>query len=774
MADIPSFRTPTGHEYIKDKLKQAIPQWPNGPHDWQIEATANVLCKIDQLIIAGCGEGKTAAMYLHVLLHRILCENPDLPRFGLVPKEQPVVLDVTPLTDLAQSQVGSHIPVHEIVNISAYQVAEMNAMGIPAISLDKKTVELARSEENRNVYREIERGHWRVVISSPERLKSPELGRILRNDAFINTLSLLSLDEAHVADPWSKDFRVEYDVGSLCLVLRGRVPILLMTATLTQEGEARLLRLTGLREKAFVTIRRPIERPNMRLVFRTLRHGIGPKVKDFPDIAWAARGAKKVVIFVGTHKLAIQVASYLWRLRPPDEAQRRRNIRIYTGVTEEGKTSSTIMDDFVNDPETFVVVATIKFGMGVDSLRNIAIAVNFGIPRTPETLLQQLCRAGRDPNMFAAGITYVQGSYVSAAEDTMELDDLSEGDELENDSRRRSAVGPDRSGRDTAPMNHPKDSDSAMANGGIRRLVRAHARRECLVVEINRLFAGPSPPSHALASCLEAKRVLPCSSCIHHLPPSRRPPLLMTAPLPGHTPRTQDLTDEHGTEAFDDDDAPDLVIKHPKLTQEFALEAGEELDEFCQMQWSLKQSSDAAVRPWRSYLGAPLRAALLKDFHRVRDREELARILIDWRYLDEDGSALCNLARRLNQEFDERREQVLEERARKAAATRAAKKQGMSVPSLTICVSTEDFIKRNKMYALLNRQKHLGANLVFKRRPTMSQYPERPRGPATRFRWMKTRQQHLGRILRGDADARVAGVWWTHPRSDGRHSDRWL
>jgi len=88
-------------------LRSLIPLWPNGPHSWQLEATAKILDQRKQLVVAACGEGKTALVYLHLLVIQELLEKPHLPRYGLdLPCEwRPVVLMVTPLTDLGRSQV---------------------------------------------------------------------------------------------------------------------------------------------------------------------------------------------------------------------------------------------------------------------------------------------------------------------------------------------------------------------------------------------------------------------------------------------------------------------------------------------------------------------------------------------------------------------------------------------------------------------------------------------------------------------------------------------
>jgi hypothetical protein len=103
----PTWSSPNGLHSLETILHSLIPQWPNGPHSWQLEATAQILDRRKQLVVAACGEGKTALTYLHLLVIQKLLANPQIPRHGVdFPCDwKPVVLMVTPLTELGRSQV---------------------------------------------------------------------------------------------------------------------------------------------------------------------------------------------------------------------------------------------------------------------------------------------------------------------------------------------------------------------------------------------------------------------------------------------------------------------------------------------------------------------------------------------------------------------------------------------------------------------------------------------------------------------------------------------
>jgi len=71
-----------GIHSLNNILCSLIPQWPNGPHSYQLEATAHILDRCKQLVVAACGEGKTALAYLHLLVIQELLQKPHLPRYS--------------------------------------------------------------------------------------------------------------------------------------------------------------------------------------------------------------------------------------------------------------------------------------------------------------------------------------------------------------------------------------------------------------------------------------------------------------------------------------------------------------------------------------------------------------------------------------------------------------------------------------------------------------------------------------------------------------------
>lgn len=99
--------SPNGLRDLKELLTRLLPQWPQGPYDWQVEATAKTLDSINQFVVIPCAGGKTAISYLPILVLQELARDKTLPRYGVDVPPNPTVLMVGPLSDLSVIQVRS-------------------------------------------------------------------------------------------------------------------------------------------------------------------------------------------------------------------------------------------------------------------------------------------------------------------------------------------------------------------------------------------------------------------------------------------------------------------------------------------------------------------------------------------------------------------------------------------------------------------------------------------------------------------------------------------
>lgn len=546
----------------------------------------------------------------------------------------------------------------------------MSRVGLRAVSLDKESIKRLKSE-GVDVFRQVRNCEWSVIIASPERLTAPEFDTIVRNDTFRLNIVLYVVDEVHVLRPWSLTFRKAYeDIPQVRLRIPLRVPMLALTATLLPgPTEIDLLRTLRFRPGFHVT-RCSSEQANLRLVFQTLSHGLdGSK---FPDFAWVAEGKHKVILYCKTIDLSFRLASYLWRLLPPGRS-RFHKIRLYNSLIWP-EVNEEIVKAIDDDPTVFAVVATIKFAMGID-VRKVTIAASVGLPDSAELGGQERGRAGRDRSKKAAGITYVEKSIVASIK--KELDDKKTADTL-SDTEVETLYGTHASRTRAKQQSSAKAQDDTqlvldarrqgksrrLIDAGQRRLIAAHVKGTCLMVESNSIFGNAHPGAHL--SCSEARRPLPCSSCLNSVShaPSARSRKSRAAP-------SQTVASQDNTNGLDYPDIPLTPIsRHAVLTKEMKAVASSHLDRFSLSRWKLKDDEYFCNVPHQGYLPSAVRHELLSSFHMIRDWEALAAALNGWDFADEDLNLLFREIQILNIKFDDQHIANKKKRGRKQEVVR--------------------------------------------------------------------------------------------------------
>ncbi|VDB84768.1 unnamed protein product [Peniophora sp. CBMAI 1063] len=688
---------PEGQRALANILRrETATKWPDGPRSWQVEATGSVLDRVHQLILAGCGEGKTSAMYLHLRVHKALAQDPTLPRFGLRRVARPVALTVTPLTDLGRSQVH-----------------EATEMGLRAVALDKQTVD-AYVALGRDLMKEVQSCEFDLVFVSPERLSTPRFDKIMRDDDFVKSLVLYTVDEAHVVGPWSEDFREHYgDIDRMRARMPRDVPVLLMSATLDRESEVKLVRQLNLGEGQYRTIYRPIDRPNVRTVFETLEHGV--KGPEYPELAWTVnRPDLKILIYCTSYDICTNVQFYLQELLPLGP-ERKDRVLVYNALTADRGTQAVGPDGsipldpaivaFMNDPNAHILIATLKCGMGVHLLADIVI--NLGLPTTAAGVMQQTGRAGRDGRV-ALGITFVEKSFVGAvrrmdeaaakraeeeraaamAGDTAKVKRQTKGSAKVVKARGKAAKA---AARKTAADADENDDDveaaikGRMANVQLQSLVRCLGNDLCLVAQLNSIFSRV-PEGHAdVSPCIPAKRRFLCSACLRRLSPTDpcltdhdefrniifgRAVAVKTkaAKASGHgLPHTPSLAPTATGRA----NANASAMPSKALTKEQQNLAQPILNAYCYRFCRTHDAFKHTSRPAPSFLPLPVREALNQHMLSISRREDLDAIMAGWRYSSQENlEGLFAAVRTCHVEFKE-----LEEKKKKAKAERSAAKE---------------------------------------------------------------------------------------------------
>ena len=331
----------------------------------QLETMERLIRGADTLAVLPTGSGKSVTFQIPALL------SPGL------------MLVISPLTALMNDQVE---------NLRARGVTKVAAIhsGVP-------------QGEWRDVLRGAERGDYKLLYVSPERLWSQE---------FVETLSRvgvarIAVDEAHCISQWGHSFRPEYtaipqaldrittkhppipDASSsgpvashLECTAKQRAPILAVTATATKKVRNEIRRLLELDLEGDDPILLPPDRPEIRYY---VEQCTGRRDRDLRvvQIVEAFRG-QAAIVYVPTRKDTTRLAGLL--------TAAGHNARPYHGRMEQPARRHT--EDAFRHGEVDVVVATKAFGMGIDK-PDIALVVHLEMPATIEEYVQETGRTAR-------------------------------------------------------------------------------------------------------------------------------------------------------------------------------------------------------------------------------------------------------------------------------------------------------------------------------------------------------------------------------------------
>src|SRR5215472_2990313 len=143
------------------------------------------------------------------------------------------------------------VVVSPLISLMQDQAAALEQMGIPAAALNSQI----DWTEQQNVMRRAEKGAYRLLYVSPERLLRDGfiefLGRV--------PLAFFAIDEAHCISEWGHEFRPEYRQLRRLRELFPECPIAAFTASATRQVRHDILRQLGLRDphKYIASFHRP-------------------------------------------------------------------------------------------------------------------------------------------------------------------------------------------------------------------------------------------------------------------------------------------------------------------------------------------------------------------------------------------------------------------------------------------------------------------------------------------------------------------------------------
>ena len=275
----------------------------------------------------------------------------------------------------AMMKEGICIVVSPLIALMKDQVENLRKRGIPALLVcaGMSFREIDATLDNA-VY-----GDYKFLYVSPERLRTD---LFLARAAKMN-INYLVVDEAHCISQWGYDFRPEYLLISEArdkisgTAFPGRVPVIALTATATQEVAEDIMARLGF-EKPNLLVS-GFERPNLSYSARKCENKLGQLLK----VCQGVQGSG--IVYVAKRRTAEEVTAFL-------TSQGVDAATYHAGMN--GKVRAAVQDAWKKG-EKRVIVSTNAFGMGIDK-GDVRFVCHYDMPQSPEAYFQEAGRAGRD------------------------------------------------------------------------------------------------------------------------------------------------------------------------------------------------------------------------------------------------------------------------------------------------------------------------------------------------------------------------------------------
>ncbi|KAG2377785.1 hypothetical protein C9374_008870 [Naegleria lovaniensis] len=327
----------------------------------QYETISRILRKESALLISVTGSGKSTCY--------------QYPALCLTCTKKEFVIVVSPLISLMEDQMQNLIPSLRGALMTNHQ----------------------SSQQRSKIMNDIRKGLVKILFISPERLCD---ARFIESAKQLPPISFACIDEAHCMSEWSHNFRPSYlSVKNVLEKDLGVSTILALTGTATKSTEQSIC--DYLHIPAENVSRQTLARHNL---VKTVSLGLPSKFTAVLNLLNSDRmkGYRdSVIIYTMLRKDAEQLCSHLIM-------NGIHAIPYHAGI--EASRRKEIQTQFMNK-EINIIVATVAFGMGI-SISGVQSVIHFNLPRSIESYVQEIGRAGRDGSPAQCHIFFDEDDYV--------------------------------------------------------------------------------------------------------------------------------------------------------------------------------------------------------------------------------------------------------------------------------------------------------------------------------------------------------------------------
>lgn len=265
--------------------------------------------------------------------------------------------------------------------------------------------------QRKNIIAKIKKQKLPLLFLSPERLIVDNFKRLLESIQ----ISRIVIDEAHCVADWGNSFRIKYlriidFINDYNKKHQKQIPILLLTATVTEKGMEKILDSLGLDSNKIAIVPGDLLRTNLHYRIARCKKD-EEKIEKIRRVIRSRKKSKGIIFSLFANKGkkmkkskdAESIADRLKDLKGVD-------VKFYHGkipnMDERNEIQKWFSEKVTNKSK--VLVATSAFGMGID-ISDIRFVYHFYPPTSVEAYWQETGRAGRDGKTSYCVLFYSKG-----------------------------------------------------------------------------------------------------------------------------------------------------------------------------------------------------------------------------------------------------------------------------------------------------------------------------------------------------------------------------